>query len=157
MEANLSPEQAVFRAHLAGGRFLSGVAAGRWRAVFVAWPYAVFGVRAADGAEYGLRFECNDYPRTAATARPWDIEKDAPLADGMWPGGGPCIALAFNPSWKNGACLYLPCDQQSIEGHTNWLNEHPSLLWDPALGVVHYLRIVYDLLNCSEYGGRRAA
>ena len=35
--------------------------------------------------------------------------------------------MAFNPGWKNGSCLYLPCDRQSIEGHANWHGEHPSL------------------------------
>ena len=31
MEQPVSPEEAVFRAHLAGGRYLSSAAAGRWR------------------------------------------------------------------------------------------------------------------------------
>lgn len=156
MEASISPEEAVFLIHLTGGRFRSGAAAGRWRAVSVTWPYAVFGVRGADGVEYGLRFECGDYPRTPPTARPWDIERDAPLSHDRWPTGRERVPLAFNPSWKNGACLYLPCDRQSIEGHANWFQEHPSLIWDPALGVVHYLRVVHDLLNSGDYGGRRA-
>lgn len=157
MSTSIGPDEAVFRSHLGGGSFLLGVAAGRWRLVSVAWPHAVLGVRAADGIEYGLRFECRDYPRTPATARPWDIERDAPLAPEGWPTGGSRLPLAFNPSWKNGSCLYLPCDRQSIEGHANWHHEHPSLIWDPALGIVHYLRIVHDLLNSGDYGGRRAA
>lgn len=128
METVMTPEEAVFRDHLAGGRFRIGAATGRWRAVSVAWPYAVFGVRAADGIEFGLRFDCSGYPRTAPTARPWDIERDAPLVQNRWPTGQERIPLAFNPSWKNGACLYLPCDRQSIEGHTNWFHEHPSLI-----------------------------
>ena len=157
MERSVSPEEAVFRDHLAGGRYLSGAAAGRWRLISVSWPYAVFAVRAADRIEYGLRFECTNYPRTPATARPWDIELDAPLAVHKWPSGRQRIPLAFNPDWKNGSCLYLPCDRVSIEGHANWQNEHPSLLWNPDLGVVHYLRIVHDLLNSGDYGGCRAA
>lgn len=157
MEPPISPEEGVFRSHLAGGRFISGVAAGRWRFVSIAWPHAVFGVRAADGIEYGLRFDCRDYPRTPATARPWDLERDAPLEAARWPTGSNRIPLAFNPGWKDGACLYLPCDRQSIEGHANWYQEHPSLIWNPALGVVHYLRVVHDLLNSGDYGGRRAA
>jgi hypothetical protein len=104
-----------------------------------------------------LRFECGDYPRTPPTARPWDIERDAPLSHDRWPTGRERVPLAFNPGWKNGACLYLPCDRQSIEGHANWFQEHPSLIWDPAIGVVHYLRVVHDLLNSGDYGGRRAA
>lgn len=157
MSAIIGPDEAVFRSHLGGGSFLLGAATGRWRLVSIAWPHAVFGVSAADGTEYGLRFECRDYPRTPATARPWDIECDTPLVPERWPTGRSRLSLAFNPSWKNGACLYLPCDRQSIEGHANWHHEHPSLIWDPALGIVRYLRIVHDLLNSGDYGGRRAA
>ncbi len=62
MDHTLLPEKSVFRAHLVGGRFRSGSAADRWRFVSVSWPHAVFGVWAADGIEYGLRFECEGYP-----------------------------------------------------------------------------------------------
>ncbi len=157
MAEPMSPDAAVFHAHLTGGRFRSGAASGRWRLVSVAWPHAIFGVRAADGIEYGLRFECVDYPRTPATARLWDIDLDGPLAVSKWPAGRERIPLAFNPDWKNGSCIYLPCDRLSIEGHGNWYQQHPSLVWDPALGIVHYLRVVHDLLNSGDYGGRRAA
>jgi hypothetical protein len=149
----VSPDESVFRAHLAGGAFLLGASSGRWRLVAVSWPYAVFGVRSADGVEYGLRFELRDYPRTAPTARPWDIDGDAPLAHVRWPKGTSRIPMAFNPGWKNGSCLYLPCDLQSIDGHANWYQEHPNLIWDPATGIVHYLRIVHDLLNSGDYSG----
>ena len=157
MDRAVSPDEAVFRVHLAGGSFRSGAAAGRWQLVSVSWPYAVFGVRAADSVEYGLRFECGDYPRTPATARPWDIELDVPLTFDKWPTGRERVPLAFNPGWKNGSCLYLPCDRQSIEGHASWYQQHPSLVWDPSLGVVHYLRVVHDLLNSGDYGGPSAA
>jgi hypothetical protein len=153
----VSPDEAVFNAHVAGGRFRSGVAAGRWRLVSVAWPYAVLAVRAADGIDYGLRFECANYPRVPVTGGLWDLETNSPLPVSKWPAGRERIPLAFNPGWKNGTCLYLPCDRQSIEGHEAWYQQHPSLVWNPALGIVHYLRIVYDLLNSGDYGGRRAA
>jgi hypothetical protein len=157
IETPISPAEAVFLAHLATGRFRIGVASGRWRLESITWPHATFTVRAADGIEYGLRFECSDYPRTPATAQPWDIEQNSPLAVSGWPTGIQRIPLAFNPQWKNGSCLYLPCDRQSIEGHANWYQEHPNLVWDPALGVIHYLRIVHDLLNSGDYSGRHAA
>jgi len=153
----ITPEEAVFRQHLAAGPFRIGVASGRWRLVSMTWPYAVFMVRAADGIEYALRFEVSNYPRTPATAEPWNIEQNAPLAPEHWPAGRERIPLAFNPGWKNGTCLYLPCDRQSIEGHANWNEQHPSLIWDPVLGVVHYLRVVHDLLNSGDYSGRRAS
>jgi hypothetical protein len=152
-----APDEAVFRVHLTAGGFLLGQSSGRWRLVKMAWPHAVFGVRAKDGVEFGFRFDCQGYPKRPPTARPWDIEKDAPLAHDRWPKGQSRIPLAFNPNFKNGSCLYLPCDRQSIEGHANWQHEHPSLIWDPSVGIVHYLRIVHDLLNSGDYIGRGAA
>jgi hypothetical protein len=152
-----SPDEEVFRAHLRAGGFLLGQSSGRWRLAKIAWPHAVIGVRARDGVEFGLRFDCTGYPRRPPTARLWDIGKDAPLAHAEWPKGASRIPLAFNPGFKNGSCLYLPCDRQSIEGHANWQHEHPALIWDPAVGVVHYLRIVHDLLNSGDYLGRRGA
>ena len=152
----MSPDEAVFRAHIGGGRFRVGEATGRWRLVSLAWPIGIFAVRATDQLEYGLRFECTDYPRTPPTARPWDIGRDAPLAHDQWPTGRERVSLAFNPGWKNGECLYLPCDRMSIEGHAIWYEQHPSLVWDPTVGIVHYLRVVHDLLNSGDYGGRRA-
>jgi hypothetical protein len=153
----MSSEELVFLAHLGSGRFRSGVAAKRWRHVSTDWPFAIFGVTAADGLEYGLRFDLTGYPRTEATARLWDLRANAQLQFANWPAGQNRIPLAFNPGWKDGACLYLPCDRMSLDGHPNWLHEHPSLLWDATTGFIQYLRIVHDLLNSGDYGGRRAA
>lgn len=152
----ITPEEAVFRSHIVAGPFRLGAAKRRWRLVTVAWPYAVFTVRAADGIEYGLRFDLSGYPQHG-TARPWDIERNAPLAKIHWPTGRQRLPLAFNPDWKAGSCLYLPCDRESICAHTEWASMHPSLVWDAALGVVSYLRVAHDLLNSGDYGGRRAA
>jgi hypothetical protein len=151
----MRPDEKALRRDLAAGRFLAGEASGRWRLVAVRWPHAVIAVRASDGEEYGLRFECTDYPATAATAQPWDHDADCPLPHPRWPRGVSKIPLAFNPGWKEGRCLYLPCDRLSIEGHDNWRSEHPSMLWDPARGICKYLGIVHQLLNAGEYGGRR--
>lgn len=154
--STMRPDESEFRAHLSAGSYLLGATSGRWRLVEVAWPFATFAVRAVDGVEWGLRFECSDYPRTAPTAQPWDLALHAPLAAQRWPKGSSRIPLAFNPSWKNGACLYLPCDRLSIDGHANWYNEHPSLIWDPGVGIAHYLRIVHDLLNSGDYTSEAA-
>jgi hypothetical protein len=156
-ETRITPEQALFQHHLESGAYRSGVARKRWRLVSCAWPYPIFAVRAADGVEYGLRFDCTGYGATEATARPWDIERDAPLAFNLWPTGRSRIPLAFNPAWKAGSCLYLPCDRNSLPGHVVWTQQHPNLLWDRKLGVVSYLRVVSDMLNSGDYGGRRAA
>lgn len=154
---NISPDEAVFRSHIQSGRFQNAAARNRWRLVKVAWPHAVFAVRAADGREFGFRFECSNYPRTPASACPWDLERDAQLDRAKWPAGRNRIPLAFNPDWQGGQSLYLPCDGRSIEGHANWLQQHPHLAWDPTLGVVHYLRIIFDLLNSGDYEGLRGS
>ncbi len=151
----VATDEAAFRRHLAEGSYLLGASSGRWRLASITWPHAVFSIRARDGAEYGLRFEASNYPRTAPAARPWDIDANAPLPAEQWPKGKVRIPLAFNPSWKNGCALYLPCDRVSIEGHANWNHEHPSLIWNPALGIVHYLRVVHDLLNSGDYIGAK--
>lgn len=153
----LPPDERMLRLHLESGRFRSGAAAGRWRLVSFSWPHLVVGVMARDAIEYGFRFHCTDYPRTAVTAQPWDIEKNVPLPGNQWPVGRLRVSHAFNPKWKNGTCLYLPCDRQSIEGHNNWNHEHPALLWDPQKGICKYLGIIHELLNSGDYGGCRAA
>ena len=156
MSEDLIPsDERMLRLHLESGRFRSGVAAGRWRLMSLDWPYAVIGIKARDGIEHGFRFHCADYPRTAVTAQPWDIEKNARLPDDQWPTGCGRVSYAFNPDWKKGTCLYLPCDRQSVEGHENWRHEHPALLWDSRKGICKYLGIIHELLNSNDYGGRR--
>lgn len=143
--------------HLSRGAFKKAVTQGRWRLVAIDWPFATFCVGAKDGREFGFRFECRDYPSTPVTARPWDLEAQAPLDGAKWPFGPNRVSLAFNPGWKNGQCLYLPCDRLSIDGHENWRFQHPHLAWNPSLGIAHYLRIIFDLLNSGDYRGVRGA
>lgn len=150
------PDEVALRRDLAAGRFVIGVTTGRWRLVWLRFPYVLIAIRAPDGVEYGLRFECQDYPRTAVTAQPWNIAGDHPLERPLWPTGRSRIPLAFNPDWKAGTCVYLPCDRLSMEGHDLWRNQHPALLWEPARGICKYLGIVHQLLNSSDYGGRLA-
>ena len=155
----IGADEQVFRAHVAGGTFQSGVDRRRWRLIHIDWPHALLGIRAAERAqgpsEYTLRFECTNYPRTAPTAQPWDAERSTPLPPACWPNGQRRVSLAFNPAWKDGQCLYLPCDRLSIEGHDAWRSQHPEMIWSPASDITQYLRIVYDLLNSSDYSGPR--
>jgi len=157
MAAAMNPDEVVFRSHLAAGHFLLGVASKRWRMASITWPYAEIWVMASDGTEYGFRFECSNYPRTPATAQLWHIGKNVPLPRDRWPKGTSRVPLAFNPNWKDGTAIYLPCDRVSIEGHENWRNEHPSMIWDPVVGIAHYLRLLHELLNSGDYEGRHAA
>jgi hypothetical protein len=151
------PDEAALRRDLGSGRFMIGMANGRWKLIAHCFPHVVIAVRASDGIEYCFRFECSDYPRTAATAQPWDAERDQPLEPRLWPTGRSRTPLAFNPGWKAGTCLYLPCDRLSIEGHDGWRQQHPALLWEPAKGICKYLGIIHQMLNSSDYGGRIAA
>ncbi len=154
-------DEQVFRAHLEAGPFQSGSDRGRWRLLSINWPHAVIAVQASEReggpTEYALRFECTNYPQLPPTAQPWDVEEDAPLPPERWPSGTKRVSKAFNPGWNNGRCLYLPCDRLSIEGHDGWRTQHPSMIWSPESDITHYLRIVHDLLNSSDYSGPSGA
>ncbi len=155
----MNPDERVFRAHLEQGPFQSGVDRGRWRLVSVNWPYSVIAVKAAERTnappEYAFRFELGNYPAAPPAAQPWNEGSDTPLERQRWPGGGRRLQYAFNPDWKGGSCLYLPCDRYSIEGHDPWRAQHPEMIWDPKGDITQYLRIIHDLLNSEDYTGVR--
>jgi hypothetical protein len=157
----VGPDEQVFRIHLESGPFQSGMDRQRWRLLSIDWPYVLIGISATtstgEPSEYILRFECSNYPNTAPTAQLWDPDRGAPLDYSRWPTGRSRVPLAFNPNWKNGQCLYLPCDRLSFEGHDGWRIQHPSMIWSPARDITLYLRIVYDLLNSNDYTGPRGA
>ncbi len=157
MTEQQSLEQRLLEQDLAAAAYRSGEIEGQWRHIATTWPHVIFTVSAAsrDQApdEFGFRFECSGYRQTPATGRPWDTNADAPLATNRWPIGRAIIPSVFRPSWKGGACLYIPCDRQAMEGHDAWLHQHPKRLWQPAVGIVCYLQQLYDLLNQSDYLG----
>jgi hypothetical protein len=125
----------------------------------LAWPHATIAIsaapRPAGPVEYALRFDCSNYPQAPPTGQPWDTERSSPLDTVRWPGGRSLVPAAFNPGWKGGQCLYLPCDRVSIEGHDGWRNQHPSMIWSVTGDITQYLKIVHDLLNSSDYSGPR--
>ena len=161
MVIHMRPDEQVFRMHIQKGPFQSGVARQRWRLLSIEWPYVLIGISAAarEGApsEYIFRFECSNYPQDPPTAQLWDIARRMPLEQGQWPTGRSRVPFAFNPGWKSGQCLYLPCDRLSIEGHDPWRSQHPSMIWSPTSDITFYLRIVHDLLNSNDYTGTRSA
>lgn len=152
-----SPDKALFEADLKGAEFLSGEIDGRWRHVATAWPQAVIAVSAPERPggprEFGLRFDLTGYPQVPPTAQPWDLDANGPLPASKWPTGRSIVPSVFRPAWKQGQCLYLPCDRMSLEGHDSWVHEHPSRLWRPSRGIVCYLEQVYELLNQGDYSG----
>lgn len=146
------PDERALRADVAKAAFRLAQAEGRWRLIGVNWPIMVIAVTASDGMELGLHFDCTGYPTNAPTARPWDAEADTPLPFDRWPGSkGGRVKAVFRTDWKDGTALYLPCDRVSREGHDNWRQETPTMIWRPERGIVQYLEIVHELLNCADY------
>jgi hypothetical protein len=148
----MPPDEKALRADVAKAAFRLGAVDARWRLLRIAWPHVFIAVTAKDGREFSLRFECGNYPATPPTAGPWDMERNAILAPDLWPRShGGRLGAVFRQDWKAGTALYLPCDRVSIVGHENWRTEMPSKIWRPSVGLVHYLEIVHELLNCKDY------
>jgi hypothetical protein len=155
--SELRPDERALRADLAAGAFQLGMHLGHWRLGTIDWPLVHFAISAAprDGSpdEFWFRFDCTGYSLDAPTARPWDNEANQPLPFNRWPGGASRVPAVFRPGWKDGTCLYLPCDRVSAAGHNNWPAEHPSLQWTSSRGIVLYLNALHSLLNSSDYTG----
>ena len=153
----LPPDRALLEQDLAAPAMRCGEIEGRWRHAATSWPHVIFGVAAPAGPnappEYGFRFECTGYRQNPVTAQPWNIEANQPLSAALWPKGGPIVSSVFRPEWRQGQCLYLPCDRLSIEGHPNWCSDHPSRLWQPKRGLICYLEQLHDLFFESDYSG----
>ena len=148
----MAPDERAFRADVAKAAFRLGEAEDRWHLYEVAWPFAQIGVKAKDGIEYVLRFDCAGFPVAPPTAQPWDRSKNVQLAAKSWPKGrGGRLSAVFRTDWKGGSALYLPCDRVSIPGHDAWRTQMPSKIWRPTAGIIHYLELVHELLNCSDY------
>jgi hypothetical protein len=147
-----SPDKRALLSDLAKPRFKLGQLEERWRLIEVDWPHAHIAVRARDGREYNLRFECTGYPQSPPTAGPLDREKNAVLAFDQWPkGSGGRVAAVFKTDWKSGIALYLPCDREAIAGHDSWKTDMPSKIWRPTEGIVQYLEMVHELLHSGDY------
>lgn len=151
------PDQLLLDRDLSAAEFRCGEMEGRWRHISTPWPHALIAVAAkrlpGGPAEYAFRFECTGYRQSAPTAQPWSIATNLALDFKDWPTGKSIVPSVFRPQWKEGRCLYLPCDRMSIEGHANWSHEHPGRLWNPTRGIICYLEQIHDLLNSSDYTG----
>jgi hypothetical protein len=147
------PDKRSFEADVTKARFRLAQAENRWRLLSIDWPRVFVGVTAKDGREFVLRFDCTGYPQSPPTAAPWDMTRNMSLPFDQWPRShGGRVGAVFRTDWKNGSALYLPCDRESIVGHDNWRTEMPSKIWHPSEGIVQYLELVHELLNCGDYG-----
>src|SRR5258706_5130624 len=157
MDSIKPPDQLLLEKDLTSAEFRCGEIEGKWRHVSTTWPHVIIAVRparVANGpAEFVFRFECTGYRETAVTGQPWNPETNSPLPAKDWPAGRSIIPSVFRPQWKEGLCLYLPCDRLSIQGHNDWLHQHPSRLWDSSRGILCYLEQIYELLNSNDYTG----
>jgi len=145
MEVPIGADERAFREHVERPDFVIGEARGRWRLLRVAWPTADVAVTARDGTGWGFRFLLDGYPAALPNARPCDVSTGAPLTPDLWPRGEGRFAAVFAPGW-NPSALYLPCDRLALPGHDQWRTQLPHLLWRPAVGIVHYLEILHELL-----------
>ncbi len=149
----MRPDELALAADLKAAPFLHGVAKGRWRLQSVTGHIALVYVAARDKTWYLIRFDCQNYPQAAATGGVWDLELSRVAPAETWPNGGARISAVFNPNWKGGTALYIPCDRQSIDGHGNWVTQYASMLWDSSLGLVCYLALIHELLQSRDYHG----
>ena len=154
-----APDERAFQADLERAPFRLGVAEGRWSFVSAAGTIAIIAVTAKDGRAYELRFDIGGYPQQPPTARLWDSVTSMPLPGAKWPRSCQSgrLGAVFRHDWKSGTALYLPCDRESLAGHDNWRTEMPSKIWRPSVGIVHYLELVHELLQCRDYAAPRAA
>jgi hypothetical protein len=155
MNAPLPPDRLMLDQDLVAADFRCGEVEGRWRHVETRWPHVIISVSAPERGQFpgsfAFRFECSGYREKPVTAQPWDAQRNAPLAAAAWPKGGSHFSAVFRPDWKNGQCLYLPCDRLSIEGHDDWRTQYPNRLWKPERGIICYLEQIYDLFHHSDY------
>lgn len=153
----MTAEEALFRAHLEGVPFRSGLDRERWGfpgEPSVAWPHCILWVqcepRFGASARLSLRFEVTGYSATAPNAVPWDTEKNQALAGDKWPKGPGNVSKVFNPGWNSGA-LYAPCDRIAMAGHDAWKAAHPQWWWTPDSEITLYLEFVHRCLNPLDH------
>jgi hypothetical protein len=153
----IAPDERALRAHLRGGRFLSGVAAGHWRLISLAWPVAVVAVSAAERpnspAEFVLRFELSGYPHTAPTGGIWDLGTGESLPADCRPKGERAAQLFRTDGWVGGAtAMYAPWDRMGLQ-HPDWAQKYPHDAWNPTRDLSFILSRVHEVLNADDYLG----
>lgn len=161
MNAPTPVDLQMFEQHVSRPDFKLALRERRWEIRSISWPKVVMRifvkVKNAGPTHYDLRFDCSGYPNQAPTAMMWDGDTDQSLPFARWPTGRSVVPPIFNPGWQAGAALYLPCDRAAIQGHDDWVSKHPNWIWQPTVGIFHYLRIVHALLNSEDYTGIRGA
>jgi hypothetical protein len=160
-----SPSQRLFKADLAAAEFLSGAAKGLWGQVEPSdadtWPMAYFWLASAkrDNApdRYVVRLDMTGYRSAAPTGRFWDPETKQDLVFAKYPQGkqGSRFARVFRTDqWAvDNKGFYHPYDRVAANGHPDWPNAMPQLVWTSNRTIVDYLEEFQTLLNSGDYIG----
>lgn len=140
----------IFKQGLETSEYLSGEIDGDWGLVEnnngPIWPIVIFWVKAKNNQKYHLRFDLTNYNQLAPTSQLWNIETNQPLEQLSWPNWSLRCQQVFRPWGK--PCLYLPCDRMAFEGHPDWIQNHPSLVWKMGEDTIFkYLNEVYQIIN----------
>lgn len=155
----MTPDEALFQAHIKETAFQSGVDRGRWGFANseppVKWPHKLLWVesdkRFASSGRVILRFTLDGYPNSAPTAAPWDLDKRKILSPNEWPKGEGNVSKVFNPGW-NSTALYAPCDRVAMQGHDQWKTTLACWWWNADKTIAMYLEFVHRCLNPDANG-----
>ena len=152
------PDERALRQHLRGGRFVAGVAAGKWWLISLTWPVALIAVAAAERPngpkEFVLRFDLTDYPQAAPTGGIWDVDGDASLAPDHRPKGHPAAQLFRTDGWAGGAtAMYAPWDRVALQAHPEWAQTYPRQAWNATRDLSFALSQIHEVLNADDYLG----
>ncbi len=140
----------LFQNHTKIPEFLSGEIEGRWGInnleIGPLWPISIFWVQSSTENKYYFKFDFSNYPKIAPTSVIWDVDNKCPLDPSKRPKNTKRAIQAFKVWGKE--CCYLPCDRLAIQGHGNWSQLHPNLIWNPNTDTfLKYLNELYQILN----------
>lgn len=160
-----SPSQRLFRADLASAEYLSGAAKGLWGQVTIGdqetWPTAYFWLAAAERANapdrYTVRLDLTGYRTAAPTGRFFDTGTGQDLVLVKYPKGRPGSRFAQvfrTDQWAvDNKAFYHPYDRVAANGHAEWANTMPHLIWTSEKTIVDYLEEFQNLLTGGDYLG----
>ena len=164
----LPPDQRLFEADLQSAPYRIGVTKGRWAQAEAealpdgaAWPKVFFWMATAPRASAPDRFyvglDVSGYPGVAPTGAFWDPVKKTPLEFAKWPKGKPSsrFAMIFRTTGFNGCgrAFYHPYDRVATQGHAEWPQQQPHLIWSNSHTIVDYLEEFQSLFTSGDYVG----
>jgi hypothetical protein len=152
-ESPLGSDEIAVRAHVASGRFLAGVARGRWRLIDLTWPVAIVAVNAAgrpaSPGEWVFRIDLAGYPQDAPTIMLWDATLGQKMNGEKYP-KGERVQQVIQPGLDYLYCAY---DRKGLAGHPEWATTYPRTSWNPTRDLTFALERLSDLLMSDDYAG----